>query len=492
MISLATSFVLLAATAAGSVPPGSDHEWNQFRGWGGAGVATDEQALPATLDPESNLRWRTPLPAGHSSPCLWGDRIFLTAAGEDGLETIALDRATGGILWRRSVETQAGERLHRVNSAAASTPATDGEVVIVHFGSFGLLAYDFEGEERWRRELPVAENRFGTAASPVIAEGMLLFLRDTSAESYLEALDPGSGETIWRRERAGFGAGWSTPVLREHADGIEVLAYGVGWLTAYDLASGEERWSLPGLTDEPIVTPVLADDTVFLSSYNMKTNTEVIGLPEFEELLVAHDHDGSGDLSPDEASENVSVLSRADADGEGDHPLRIFFSFLDEDKDGRITATEYDKLLAWVDGFAHTNAILAVQPGDGEDVARVKWQHARGVPECPSPLLYGGRLYVVKNGGLATCLDAATGALKFEGRTGSRGPVYASPVAGDGKVYTAFARGEVAVLKAGDALEVLSRTDLGERIMATPALSRGVVYVRTDGHLFAFADEEEG
>lgn len=117
---------------------------------------------------------------------------------------------------------------------------------------------------------------------------------------------------------------------------------------------------------------------------------------------------------------------------------------------------------------------------------RIVWQFPRGVPECPSPLYHEGRLYVIKNGGIARCLNARTGALHFSDRIGARGPRYSSPVAGDGKIYTASAQGVVTVLAAGDELKVLSQHDFGERTLATPALAGGRVYVRTERHLYAF------
>jgi outer membrane protein assembly factor BamB len=153
-----------------------------------------------------------------------------------------------------------------------------------------------------------------------------------------------------------------------------------------------------------------------------------------------------------------------------------------------LSAAEYPKLIKWLDDFEHINGIVAIRPDDGEGQAEVAWQYPRGVPECPSPLYDSGRLYLVKNGGVITCLDATNGELLFTGRLGSRGPHYASPVLGDGKIYCASAAGEVVVVEAGADVTVLARNDLGERIMATPALVDGVVYVRSAKHLFAFAD----
>lgn len=484
---------MLATLALGLALCSTDDGWSRFRGEAGRGVARGEAALLDRLDPKQDARWRCELPAGNSSPCVAGARVFVTGAvaAEDGrrVETICVDRETGEVLWRRAFRALAEERVHDINGPASATPTCDGERVVSYFGGFGLVAHDLEGEELWRREMPPPKNSFGSAASPVFAGGELIYLHDTSEESWLEALEPETGATRWKVLREGFGSGWSTPA-RWQRDGSDLLlVYGVGWLTAYDLADGVERWSVPGLTDEPIVTPVFGEGLVFVSSYNMRTNPEVEGLPEFSALLAAHDADGNGSLNKAEAEGNDSILSRHDADTEGDHPLRIFFRFLDVDRDGEITEEEWGKVVRWVAGFEHANGLLAIRPGDGGDAPEIVWQHERGVPECPSPLFYDGKVYLVKNGGLVTCLDAASGAVHYEGRLDMRGPCYASPVAGDGKLYAASARGQVVVFAAGEELQVLSRNDFGERIMATPALDGGAVFVRTEAALYAFEAE---
>ena len=114
------------------------------------------------------------------------------------------------------------------------------------------------------------------------------------------------------------------------------------------------------------------------------------------------------------------------------------------------------------------------------------WQQSRGVPEVPTPLVYDGRIYVVRNGGIVHCRDPSDGGQLFRGRLGAIGGYYASPVAADGKIYFDSERGVVTVLASGDRLDVLARNKLGEPIMATPALVDGKIYVRTDVHLYAF------
>src|SRR5262249_18216356 len=207
------------------------------------------------------------------------------------------------------------------------------------------------------------------------------------------ALAPATGKALWRPERASFPSGWSTPALWTRDGREELLVLGVGWLTAYDLADGSERWSYPGLTDEPITTPISGDGLVFATSYNLKTNPDAMHLWTFEHVLAEHDHDHDGAISAAEANENKSVLSRPDADGEGDHPLKIFFRFLDVNKDGKIAAEEFKKLEAWVDSWEQLNGIVALRPGTHERPAELAWSFPRGVPECPSPLYVDGRVY---------------------------------------------------------------------------------------------------
>lgn len=480
---------LCVALAAPAFADDPGEEWSRFRGPDGAGVAADDAPLPEVLDLERNLLWKRELPPGLSSPCVSGDRVFVTGATEEELVTLCIDRASGEIAWRRSLPAAPIEHVHEINGPASPTPTADAERVIVSFPALGLVGYDREGKELWRRPLPAPNNTFGPAASPILARGRLVLLHDAEEGSFLESIDPASGATQWRTERLGFKSGWSTPGLWKRGDTDELLVYGIGWLTAYDLAGGEERWSVPGLADEPIVTPVTGDGLVFVSSYNMRTSPEVQGLPQWSELVERYDHDGDGTLDREEADENASILSRYDADGEGDHPLRMFFNWLDVDRDGELTELEWAKVVRWVEGFAQANALVAIRPGERE--TEIAWQHARGVPEAPSPLCYRGRVYLVKNGGLVTCLAAQDGRILYEERLDSRGPCYASPVAGDGKVYAASARGRVVVFAAGDELRVLSRNDLGERIMATPALAGGRVYVRGERALFAFGPEPE-
>lgn len=483
------ALALSAALAVAAEEPLAQAHWEQFRGPNGAGLAPDDAPLPAKLD-ESTLQWKAEIPHGLSSPCIWGNRIFLTGMQGTTLETLCVDRGTGELLWRAEAWYEFIERVHRSNSPASPTPVTDGERVYVYIGSAGIYCYDFDGKKVWERIMFPPPTMYGTASSMILAGGKLVFCNDNERGSYLETIDPATGETVWRVDRPEMAYNWTTPVLRVDGEVTELLINGFCQLDAYDLADGAKRWSLPGLTPEPCVTPVVADGMVFLTSYNMKTNTEVVGPPPWEELVTLYDTDGDGMLTKEECRPNESILSRADADGEGDHPLWGFHRRLDTDRDGKLTEEEWQGLLEWIDSFPQKNAILAVKPpGEAGGLPEIVWQFERGVPEVPSPLYCRGRVYTVKNGGLVTCLDAKSGELLFLERLDAGGPYYASLVAGNGKIYAASTRGEVTVFAAADELKVLAKSDLGERISATPALLEGHVYVRGDRHLFAFGGE---
>ena len=119
----------------------------------------------------------------------------------------------------------------------------------------------------------------------------------------------------------------------------------------------------------------------------------------------------------------------------------------------------------------------------------IVWMHEQGVPECPSPLIHNGFAYMVKNGGIFTCLEAKTGKLKYEEKIGAGGPYYASPVFADGKIYLSSGRGVITVLEEGPEFRILAQNNLKERLQATPALADGKVYVRTHEKLYAYGEK---
>ncbi len=482
--------ILVTVQSLVAAPP----QWPQFRGPNGSGVAEDARP-PIHFGPTTNLLWKTALPSGHSSPCVWGDRIFLTAFDRDAkkLETLCLDRPTGKVLWRQAAPAEKIEKVNRINNPAASTPATDGQTVFVYFGSFGLLAYDVDGGVRWQKPLPVAKTRFGhgTGTSPILAGDRLILDVHLDKESHLLAVNCRDGETLWKAAEPLFNDGWSTPLAWSEADAELVGVLNAGKFTAYDLWTGVERWWVHRLPNQICATPVVSDGVIYLTGTGVfGERHELIPPPAFDEAIARYDINKDGRISTDEIPEDLLLVNRQGSQGEGNMGLRE--SLLAGAKSKSYNRQEWEKDLREYDEFVRgdlmKSIMCAVRTGGTRDVTESHrvWSEPKGVPEVPSPLLYRGRLYGVKNGGVFLCRDAANGQLLFEGRLGASGGYFASPVAADGRIYTASDRGVITVVAATDQLHVLAQMDLEEAIMATPAPVEDRLYVRGAGHLWAF------
>jgi outer membrane protein assembly factor BamB len=449
----------------------ADPYWPQFRGPNGSGVAQQGNP-PVHFGPTSNVLWKIELPAGHSSPCVWADRIFLTASDSTALETLCLDRRTGKVLWRQAAPARKVEPTHRLGSPATPTPATDGERVYVYFGSFGLLAYDFNGKEQWRKPLNTPVVEFGTSASPILAGDSLVQVCDQDLDSYLLAVNRHTGKTVWKTERPEFRRSFATPFVWEHGGVEELVVPGSLWLKSYNLKDGSERWTLSGTSRVACSSPTAGGDLLFSASWNVGGDSDSrITMPPFAEFARDHDTNKDGKFTVEEIPVG---------------PVRERFTQMDLNKDGIVTPAEWEGMR---DMFAKAgNAVLAIRAGGHGEIARthVAWKATRSLPYVASPLYYQGRLCTVKNGGLASCYDATTGKPFYQDeRLDAPGDYYASLVAAGGNVYLASQNGVVTVLAAGDTFNVLARNKFNEEIMATPAIVDGKLYVRTAGHLYA-------
>jgi outer membrane protein assembly factor BamB len=450
---------------------GAEGQWPQFRGPGGSGMgATD---FPTHFGPNSNVLWKTALPSGHSSPCIWGGRIFLTGFTEGRLETLCLNQRDGTLLWRRQVEPAAIERSSQLSHPATATPTTDGERVCVYFGAFGLVTYDFEGSELWRKPLPVPVTQHGAGTSPVLAGDLLILNCDQDVGSYLLAVNKRDGATVWRAERTGFHRGFATPLMWPAEKSELIVVPGTLRLVAYSLKNGAECWSVRGLPNELVSSPVAGGGLIFIAGWTHGSG--VSRMPAFDKLIEQGDANKDGQLTREESPGG---------------PAKQHFVYIDADKNGQVNRDEYTTVARIFD--ESKNIALAIRPGGRGDVTdtHVAWRATRGLPYVPSPLYYEGRIYLVKNGGLASCFDAQTGQVFYqEERLGALGDYYSSPVAAAGKICVASQSGVVVVYRAGDLLEVLARNSLDEPILATPAIMDGHLYMRTKSQLYAFGDD---
>lgn len=461
----------------GQTNHGAKSTWPQFRGPNSQCVAAEGKTL-AQFGPATNLLWKIALPPGHSSPCVWDDRIFLTGFDNGKLDTLCLDRRDGKVWWRVTAPAEKIEAVHRIGSPACPTPTTDGERVFVYFGSWGLIAYDFSGREIWRKPLTIPMIEFGTGTSPVVAGDSIILLCDQDLDSFLMAVDRRTGQTVWKTARPEFRRGFSTPYLWRHDGSEEIVVTGTVWLKAYDLKDGKERWKMRGLARVANASPTSGDGLLFASSWNIGGDTrDHLSLPSWRAFTSENDKDKNGKLSKDEFPAGL---------------IRDRFSQIDLEKDGFVTEEEWhisEEIFAKAE-----NALFAVRPGGHGDIteSHLAWKQTRGLPYVPSPLFYEGRVHVVKNGGMASCYEAKTGRVLYqEERLGAIGDYYSSPVAADGKVYFASQQGVVTVIKAGDAFQVLARNDLEEQIMATPAIVDGTIYFRTANYLSAFGQSRK-
>lgn len=463
--------LMLALTAA---LVASDTDWSRFRGPNGSGISKTK-GLPAEFGPDKNVVWKVDLPQGYSSPIISGDRIYLTAQRDEALLTLAVNRTTGSIVWERTAPRERKERLDKRNRPAAASAAVDGETVTVFFGDYGLITYDLDGRELWKQPLGPFNNVYGMGASPIVAGNRVIMVIDQSTNSYIAAWDKKTGKKLWQTARPEAKSGHSTPILWTPRGGrTQVIVPGSFLLSAYDPADGRRLWWVGGLSFEMKSTPVVKGDVVYANGFGAPENN-----PGSQVQVMTTDEAFKGDVDKN------GRLSREELPN--DHARRMGLAFADLDGDRMLSREDWDYYKAAMES---QNGILAIQMGGRGDMTAksVRWKYHRGIPQLPSPLIYENVLYMVNdNGGILTMLNPDTGELLKQGRLpGGSDTFYASPVAGDGKVYIPSEKGQVFVLPPGPNLEPIAVNDLGDGIYATPALVDGRIYLRTLNTLYCF------
>jgi outer membrane protein assembly factor BamB len=478
-ITCVTAMVFGAVIAVAAYGAETTLAWPQFRGPNGAGVADHEQP-PVEIGPEKNVKWKVPAPSGLSSPIVAGDKLVFTAFDDGKLFTIAYNRADGSEAWRAQAPTREIEAfLKNEGSPAASTPATDGSRIVSYFGSCGLLAYDLSGKELWKYEMPAATTagNFGSGVSPILNGGIVVLVRDELKNPKILALDAATGSPKWEQKRRS-SVSYSTPVVWDTPAGKQLVAAGHAQMVGYDLNSGAEKWIVAGLPSGCCASPVTADGKLFFAGWSPGgADDKEFQMPAFDSLLKDLDKDKDGALSRQE----------------GEKSFEGFFDTQDTNKDGKVTREEWDAILKFMK--EGKNVAFALAPGGLGDItaSHVLWKQTKGLPYIPSAIVYRGQYVMVKEGGIVTAYDAETGKEIYTKRAIATGQYYASPVAAGGNIYfTSLNEGVVTVLKAGaaEAEVVAENPPLGERVAATPAIADDTLYVRTAGHLYAFAGKK--
>ena len=288
----------MAVPAGAQVADEASKYWPHWRGPHRDGLATTD--VPLHFSATDNVKWKVPIPGrGFSTPIVWGNRVFLTTAialddptrAERGrrmplvtqrLSLMCFDRRTGEVVWERiAAEVMPHERYHRaLSSYANQSPVTDGEHVYAFFGSFGLYAYDFDGNLQWSRDFNVKMkifNQFGESSSPALHGNTLVMLFDHDGQSFIEAVDKRTGETLWKRLRDEE-TGWTSPYIVEHDGQPQVITTGGNYVRSNDLATGKELWRCAGMIRHPIPMPVVKHGLVYAVSAVQERRIRVIRL----------------------------------------------------------------------------------------------------------------------------------------------------------------------------------------------------------------------
>jgi outer membrane protein assembly factor BamB len=464
--------VTVCLTLFGCAISAAAADWPQFRGPNAAGIGTGTN-LPVHFGPKQNVLWKTPLPQGYSSPSIAGDRIFVTGIENEKLLTFALERATGKILWRRESPRPRKQEMQRANSPVTATPATDGKNVYVFFQDYGLLGYGPDGNELWKIPLGPFSNPFGHGSSPILVGDTVLMNCDQDTDSFLIAVDKLSGKVLWKTPRAHAQRGYATPVLY----GSQVIVTGSYRMSAYDIRTGKQLWFIRRLPWQIKPTPIIVNDIVYFITFSGESDPgEQENVPPFPEALAKLDRNKDGKLSKDEI---IDPKAKA-----------RFDEYLDLDLTGFLEERDWEQFRERRLG---ENAIRAYNIKDASgDIteSRAIWKNSKTLPNVPSPLMYEGVLYTLKEGGIFTSIDPKTGDVLKQGRLqGALGTYYSSPVAADGKIYLANEDGKVVVLKAGAQWEPLAVNDMEVGIKATPAPLDSLLYLRTHEALYCFKSQ---
>ncbi|REJ72869.1 MAG: serine/threonine protein kinase [Planctomycetota bacterium] len=455
-------------------------DWPQFRGPNASGVASESTSPPVEFSYEHNVKWSKELGPGVACPVIADGRTFITELSDEETFTVyGLDAASGEELWSTSFPAGELPAITSPNEHASSTPATDGERVFVHFSTIGLIALDAEtGSLLWKYPLPMPFYLmgWGAANSPIVYEDMVIFNLDDDLAPYILAIDKESGELRWRTERPQMLGGYAVPVLCTANGRTDVVVAGSGQMIGYDPHSGEQLWHCDSLLRTIMTTPVVQDDRIYMSVQSYGDTARVLKFA----LLQWVDTDQDGKLDKSELDPAFhEKFDKGDADGDG--------YLVDEEID--------DAFQAPTNRVGGGNIIQCIRGGGSGDVTETHmvWNLDHKAPSnISSPLAYDGRLFLVKKGGISAAFNLEDGSEVWDRkRINNLGNYYASPVAAGDKIYVAGENGYIVVLEAGPSVEVLSKNDVVDSVVATPAIADNRLYVRTYHSLYCFEDLDQ-
>ena len=469
---------VLACVVLTGTTVGWAEDWPQFRGPNATGVSIESKNLPVSFSSEDKVLWSVELGEGIACPIIAGGRTCATTmVDKETFAVISFDAATGKEQWRKTFPTGPLPDITQPNTPASSTPASDGERVYVYFSTLGLMAFDaVDGKLLWKQPIPLPFYLldWGAAHSPIVFEDMVIFNQDDDLSPFLVAFDKYTGKLRWKTERNDMLAGYAIPVLCRAGGRTDIVVSGSGKLKGYDPANGKQLWTCNSLLRTIMTSPVVRDDMIYVSLQSYGDTARVLKFA----LLQWKDTNQDGKLSRQEL----------------DKAFWKKFDKRDSNKDYVLVDNEIDKAFQSPSNMVGGgNIIQAIKGGGTGDVTKTHmvWNLDSKAPSnIASPLVVDGRLFIVKKGGISASFDADTGETIWNRkRIRNLGNYYASPIAGDGKIYVTGENGFVVVLKQGPKVEVLGKNDMGESCTATPAIANGRLYIRTLSKLYCISEE---
>ena len=415
---------LFAAVLAGCALTGAAQEWTRFRGPNGTGLS-HAKTIPTKIS-DADINWKVELPGtGHSSPVLWGERIFLTTTGDKsgGISVLCLDAKDGRVVWRRDFSLSPFPR-HEFNSYASSTPAVDADRVYVVWNEpehYRLSALDHDGKTVWQRDFGPFVSQHGCGSSPIVYQDKVIlgneqddvkFVKDStrSGKSFIVAVDARSGKTCWQTPRRSAVVAYATPCVYQPKSGPPALIFssqGHG-LYAADPDTGKILWDYEQAFDKRCVSSPLIAGNLILASC------------------------GSGG------------------------------------------------------GGNFVTAVKAGDPATGQP-SELAYQMKKSAPYVPTGIVVGDLAWLWSDAGIVTCLHTPSGDIRYQERVG--GNFFGSPVWVDGRLFCVSTSGEIVVMEASERFKVLHRFSLHELCHSTPAVALGRMFIRTEKHLWSLGGD---
>jgi outer membrane protein assembly factor BamB len=477
-----------------------DNSWSQFRGKNSLGLAPEYATPPLELDFEHNLKWKISLSEGLSSPCIIENRIFLTGFNPDdsALSTYCIDRKNGSLLWEQKVFPDSLENIHTIGSPASASAVANSKAVYVYFGSYGILCYDFGGKLLWERRQPILNTTYGSCASPILYDSLLILNLVEKNHPLILALNCNSGEMIWTSELKNppgmindFSISFATPVIWED----KLIIHRNCGLNSIFIKDGSVAWTV-GIISSGISTPVINNDVLYVNGFmNMGESRLYDKLPDFNTMIQSYNLDNDSLIDISEIPAEWVFYRRPGIDLTNAYdslfPIRDIAPYFDSVKDNSLERKEWNQMKEFQLKVSQEHGAVAFKldsTGDSNNPALL-WKEKEFVSEVPSLIVVDEWVYMVMNGGILSCIEARSSKIIFRERLNAPGAYIASPIIAGGYLYIASYNGKITIIKPGEKLNIVSQSDLHEKIGASPVALNNDFYVRTNKGLYAFVKE---